>query len=195
MNKNVHCVIGNGVVVHLRGLLNELQELRHNNIDYNGRLWISDRAHIVFDFHQQMDGYNEKNLGGSKIGTTLKGIGPAYGSKTMRNGIRVGDLKDMEYFEMRLRNLVKQVERSYPGIVIDVEKELAYYKEIREILLPMITDSIVMVNEKLNEGKNVLIEGANATSKSISPAVIACVFMPNPLSLSLSLSLYLSVGS
>ncbi len=168
-------MIGNGVVVHIQGLLAEMEGLKAAEVpDYQQRILISDRAHIVFDFHQQMDGYNEKNLGGSKIGTTLKGIGPAYGSKTMRNGIRVGDLKDMEYFEMRLRNLVKQVERSYPGIVIDVEKELAYYKEIREILLPMITDSIVMVNEKLNEGKNVLIEGANATSKSHSLAHIVC---------------------
>lgn len=87
LNPNVTCVIGNGVVVHLRGLLNELAELRANKIEYKNRLFISDRAHIVFDFHQAMDGYNEKSLGSSnKIGTTLKGIGPAYGSKTMRNG-------------------------------------------------------------------------------------------------------------
>ena len=78
-----------------------MKELREANIDYKGRLFVSDRAHIVFDFHQKMDGLNEARLGGNKIGTTHKGIGPAYGSKTMRNGIRVGDLRDMEFFEKR----------------------------------------------------------------------------------------------
>lgn len=81
LNKNVKCVVGNGVVVHLRGLIKEMQELTDAGIDYNDRLFLSDRAHIVFDFHQQIDGINERNLGGKKIGTTHKGIGPCYGSK------------------------------------------------------------------------------------------------------------------
>lgn len=71
-------MIGNGVVVHLRGLLKELNDLRQSGISYNGRLHLSDRAHIVFDFHQMIDGYNEKQLADKKIGTTLKGIGPSY---------------------------------------------------------------------------------------------------------------------
>ena len=149
----------------MRGLLSELKSLRESGIDYNGRILISDRAHIVFDFHQQIDGYNEKSLGAGKIGTTLKGIGPAYGSKVMRNGLRVGDLQDMEYFEKRLRALVQFIERAYPGLKIDVDNELDYYKSIREELLPMITDTISYCNDKLQQGKNVLVEGANATSK------------------------------
>ena len=83
------CVVGNGLVVHLRGLLAELKQLREAGVDYSGRLLLSDRAHIVFDFHQQIDGLNEKRLADNKLGTTHKGIGPAYGSKTMRNGLRV----------------------------------------------------------------------------------------------------------
>lgn len=66
------------MVVHLRGLLKELNDLRQSGISYNGRLHLSDRAHIVFDFHQMIDGYNEKQLADKKIGTTLKGIGPSY---------------------------------------------------------------------------------------------------------------------
>ena len=78
LSPKVNCVIGNGVVVHLRGLLKELNDLRQSGIAYNGRLHLSDRAHIVFDFHQMIDGYNEKQLADKKIGTTLKGIGPSY---------------------------------------------------------------------------------------------------------------------
>lgn len=153
--------------MHLRGLLEELKALKAANVDYSGRLLLSDRAHIVFDFHQQIDGLNEKRLGSSKIGTTNKGIGPAYSSKTTRNGVRIGDLRNMEYFEKRLRALVTQLKQSYPDVVIDVEAELQYYKSIREELLPMITDTIVYSNKALAEGKNILIEGANATSKPL----------------------------
>lgn len=167
LNPGVQCVVGNGVVIHLRGLLEEIKALKVANVDYQGRLLLSDRAHIVFDFHQQIDGLNEKRLGASKIGTTNKGIGPAYSSKTTRNGVRVGDLQNMEYFEKRLRALVAQLKQSYPDVVIDIEAELAYYRSIREELLPMITDTIVFTNKALGEGKNVLVEGANATSKSL----------------------------
>lgn len=77
----------------------------------------------------------------------------------------MGDLQDMEFFESRLRTLVVQLEKAYPGISIDVESELAYYYSIRDELLPLITDTIVYCNEALKEGKNILVEGANATSK------------------------------
>ena len=98
-------------------------------------------------------------------GTTNKGIGPAYGSKTMRNGLRISDLQDMQYFESRLKSLVAQLERAYPGLVIDVNKELAYYNSIRDEIISMTTDTVTYTNNAINNGKNVLIEGANATSK------------------------------
>ena len=81
----------------------------------------------------------------------------------------MGDLKDMPYFEARLRSLASGLERQYPGLVIDVEAELEYYKSVREELLPLICDTIVYCNDALEEGKNILIEGANATSKSPLP--------------------------
>ncbi len=169
----MHCVVGNGVVVHLRGLLAELQTLRDAGINYDGRLHISDRAHIVFDFHQQIDGYQEKQLAGKKIGTTLKGIGPAYSCKTQRNGLRVGDLLDMEYFEARLRSLVAQLQHQYPGLEIDVDAELKYYASVRDELLPLITDSIMYCHEALEQGKNILVEGANATSEYLRDVSLA----------------------
>lgn len=170
-------MIGNGVVVHLRGLLAELKTLREANIDYTDRIHLSDRAHIVFDFHQAIDGYQEKQLAGKKIGTTLKGIGPSYSNKTQRNGLRVGDLKDMVYFEARLRSLVAQLTNAYPGLDIDVEAELAYYHSIREELLPLITDTIVYCSDALDQGKNILIEGANATSKLCMFCIYLAAFL------------------
>lgn len=87
--------LGNGVVVHLPGLFEELAKNEAKGLqDWQNRLIVSDRAHLVFDFHQQVDGLQEaeKAVGGNSLGTTKKGIGPAYSSKATRNGIRVGDL-------------------------------------------------------------------------------------------------------
>lgn len=136
LNTSVHCLIGNGVVVHLRGFLKELATLKESlrsesatEVDCSSRIHISDRAHIVFDFHQQIDALNEKKLGeANKLGTTHKGIGPAYGSKVMRNGVRVGDLQNMEYFEKRLTALITQLKSAYPDLEVDVAAEMAYVR-------------------------------------------------------------------
>lgn len=163
LNKDGSCIVGNGVVVQLRELIDELAMLEAAGVDYKGRLFLSDRAHIVFDFHQKIDGLNEARLGGKKLGTTGKGIGPTYGSKVMRNGVRVGDLKDMAYFETRLRSLVSQLKSAYPELDIDIKKELGYYNRIRGLILPMVKDSVHFSNTALAENKSVLVEGANAT--------------------------------
>mmetsp|Transcript_32330 Transcript_32330/g.54501 ORF Transcript_32330/g.54501 Transcript_32330/m.54501 type:complete len:508 (-) Transcript_32330:106-1629(-) len=180
LNEGVHCVVGNGVVVHVRGLLAELKALKDAGVEYKDRLHLSDRAHIVFDFHQQIDGYNEKQLAGQKIGTTLKGIGPAYSCKTARNGLRLGDLRDMEYFESRLRSLAGSLERAYPGIKIDIDKELAYYNAIRSEILPLVTDTITYCNDALRSGKNILVEGANATMLDLDFGTFPYVTSSNP---------------
>jgi adenylosuccinate synthase len=93
LNPGTKCIVGNGVVVHLRGFLEEIKALQAAGIDYNGRLFLSDRAHIVFDFHQQIDKLNEQRLGDKKLGTTHKGIGPAYGSKVQILKNTVSSLK------------------------------------------------------------------------------------------------------
>ena len=182
LNKDGHCLVGNGVVVHLRGLMKELKELEDAGVDYKGRLHLSDRAHIVFDFHQTVDGLNEERLAGKKLGTTRKGIGPAYGSKVMRNGLRIGDLYDMEYFETRLRALASYFESAYSdlGLKIDVEKELDYYKSIRNQVLDMTTDSAVFIKSRLNGDKRMLIEGANATMIDLDFGTYPYVTSSNP---------------
>jgi len=90
LNRAATCLIGNGVVIHLPSFITELDNLVEAGVHHEGRVLMSDRAHIVFDFHQEIDGMNKGQLGRNKIGTTKKGIGLAYASKISRNGIYMG---------------------------------------------------------------------------------------------------------
>jgi adenylosuccinate synthase len=180
LNKKATCVIGNGVVIHLPSFLNELDGLEASGIDYKGRVLISDRAHIVFDFHQAVDGTLEQRLGRNKIGTTKKGIGPAYASKISRNGLRIGDLRDWDYFESRFRALAEHHINSYAGLEIDIEEQLAYYKSISERVQELTVDTIDYTNKQFNDGKKILIEGANATMLDIDFGTYPYVTSSNP---------------
>ena len=93
--------------------------------------------------------------------------------QAMRNGVRIGDLKDFVYFEKRLRGLVKQLQANYPELDVDIEAELAYYKSIQATIMELTADTVVLTNEALQRGKRVLIEGANATSKSLHQSPIS----------------------
>lgn len=180
LNKKATCVIGNGVVVHIPSFLNELDNLGDLGIDYEGRVLISDRAHLVFDFHQAVDGQLEQRLGRHKIGTTKKGIGPAYASKISRNGLRVGDLRQWDYFEQRFRALAEHHENSYAGLKIDVEAELKYYKTVSERVCSMTVDTIDFTNRQYEAGKKILVEGANATMLDIDFGTYPYVTSSNP---------------
>jgi adenylosuccinate synthase len=173
-------MIGNGVVVHLPSFLEELDGLTANGIQHKGRVFLSDRAHLVFDFHQAVDGALEHKLGRHKIGTTKKGIGPAYASKMSRNGIRVGDLREWDYFEQRFRALAEHHMQSYQGLEIDIEEELKYYKNIAPIVLSMTCDTIELTNQKYMEGEKILVEGANATMLDIDFGTYPFVTSSNP---------------
>jgi len=180
LNKAATCVIGNGVVVHLPSFLKELTSLTENGIDYKGRVLLSDRAHIVFDFHQDVDGQNEQTLGRHKLGTTKKGIGPAYASKISRNGLRVGDLQDWPTFERRFRDLAAYHMASHKGLVIDVEQQLEYYKSIADHIATMTVDTIDYTNKAFKDGKRILVEGANATMLDIDFGTYPFVTSSNP---------------
>lgn len=180
LNKKASCVIGNGVVVHLPSFLNELDSLAASDVEYEGRVFLSDRAHLVFDFHQEVDGTQEARLGRNKIGTTKKGIGPAYASKISRNGLRVGDLKHWDYFESRFRDLAMHHEASYAGLEIDVEGQLAYYKTIAERVSAMTIDTVDFTNKAFDAGKKILVEGANATMLDIDFGTYPYVTSSNP---------------
>lgn len=180
LNPDAIGIVGNGVVVHLPSFLKELDGLSAEGVNHEGRVFISDRAHLVFDFHQTVDGALESRLGRNKIGTTKKGIGPAYASKISRNGVRVGDLENWEYFEQRFRALAEHHMRSYEGLEIDVEGELAYYKAIAPRVLSMTCDTIELTNQKYKEGKKILVEGANAAMLDIDFGTYPFVTSSNP---------------
>jgi adenylosuccinate synthase len=180
LNPKAVCIVGNGVVVHLPSFLNELDSLAGHGVEYAGRVFVSDRAHIVFDFHQQVDGKHEDRLGRHKLGTTKKGIGPAYSSKIQRNGLRVGDLQDFEYFERRFRELADYHIRAYPGLEIDVEAQLEYYRNIAARVQDITIDTIALTNQQYEEGKRILVEGANATMLDIDFGTYPFVTSSNP---------------
>lgn len=112
--------------MHVPGFFDELQKNIEKGLSgWEDRLLVSDRAHIVFDFHQEMDGLQEEEKGGKSIGTTKKGIGPTYASKATRAGIRFGDLMgDFDAFAEKFRTLVAASQRQYPKLQVDIEKEL-----------------------------------------------------------------------
>jgi adenylosuccinate synthase len=121
-------LVGSGCVVHIPSFFEELEALQEKGLDTQDRIFLSDRCHLVFDIHQICDGLKEQELGGKSIGTTKKGIGPAYSSKASRSGIRVHHLFDWEEFERRFRGLVVSRHKRYGEFEYDVEAELARYK-------------------------------------------------------------------
>ncbi|XP_064621247.1 adenylosuccinate synthetase-like [Lineus longissimus] len=170
INKDCLSVIGNGVVIHLPGLFEEIAKTEGKGItDLRERLVISTRAHLVFDFHQLVDGAQEQHRGNKLIGTTKKGIGPTYSSKAMRNGIRVADLLgDFDAFTEKYHGLVNFYKRLFPNLTIDTEGELKQLKNSRELLRPMAKDTVSYMNSLLKDTKKkILVEGANATMLDI----------------------------
>ncbi|MBV97190.1 Adenylosuccinate synthetase isozyme 1, partial [Eschrichtius robustus] len=161
-------VPGNGVVVHLPGLFEEAEKNEKKGLkDWEKRLIISDRAHLVFDFHQAVDGLQEvqrQAQEGKNIGTTRKGIGPAYSSKAARTGLRICDLlSDFDEFSTRFKNLAHQHQSMFPTLEIDVEGQLKKLKGFIERIRPMVRDGVYFMYEALHGApKKILVEGANA---------------------------------
>lgn len=171
INEDCVSVIGNGCVIHLPDMLKEVAKNEAKGLkNWKSRLYISDRAHLVFDLHQEIDGLVEGHKGKDNLGTTKKGIGPTYASKATRNGIRVCDLVyDFEIFETKFRALVKYNKEMYASLTdINIEEEIERYRKIREEILPCIKDvTFFMSNIFKQENQNVIIEGANAAMLDI----------------------------
>ncbi|KAG0227862.1 phosphoribosylaminoimidazole carboxylase ade2 [Actinomortierella wolfii] len=162
VNKNCTSVIGNGVVVHVPSFFAELENLEKKGLDCTGRLLVSDRAHLVFDLHQTIDGLKELELGRGSIGTTRKGIGPTYSSKASRGGLRVHHLYNFDEFAEKYRTMVGNKKKRYGEFEYDIEAEIERYKELAKRLSPYVVDSVYFMNNAIKSGKKVLVEGANA---------------------------------
>ncbi|XDV50137.1 hypothetical protein PO909_019243, partial [Leuciscus waleckii] len=170
INPKVTAFIGNGVVIHLPGLFEEAEKNLRKGKGLEGwekRLIISDRAHIVFDFHQAVDGVQEQERqqqAGKNLGTTKKGIGPVYSAKAARSGLRICDLlADFKDFSERFKNLAAQYKSMYPSLEIDVDGELAKLKTYVDRIKHMVRDGVFFMYEALHgPPKKILVEGANA---------------------------------
>lgn len=169
INSKCTAVLGNGVVINLPALFEELETNEKKGLkDWQDRLVISDRAHIVFDLHQQADGMQELEKGSQSLGTTKKGIGPTYSSKATRNGLRICDLLgDYDEFSKKFNILVQQYQRMFPLLKVDVDAELKLYKKFADKIRPYVTETVTFLHKALKEGKKVLVEGANAAMLDI----------------------------
>jgi adenylosuccinate synthase len=170
LNEDTLCVIGNGVVVHLPGLFQEIDNLESNGVSCKGRILISDRAHLLFDFHQTVDGLREAELSKSFIGTTKRGIGPCYSSKANRNGIRVGDLRYMETLPQKLDLLLSDAASRFKDFKYGpdvLREEVEKYKRYADRLEPYIADTVHVMNEAITQKKKILVEGGQATMLDI----------------------------
>ena len=164
LSPNTKNLIGSGTVVHVPQFFKELKKLQEQGIKTEGRIFISDRAHVLFDLHKRIDGLEEKALGGAKIGTTGNGIGPCYSSKAARTGVRMADMLDKANFEHRLRQLARSKKNEFGDLLdYDVEQEIKEFdKTYREELRPYIIDGIDMICTAQDQNKQILVEGANA---------------------------------
>ncbi|KAF2201876.1 adenylosuccinate synthetase-like protein [Delitschia confertaspora ATCC 74209] len=162
---NPACInlVGSGCVVHIPSFFKELEALEKHGLNTKGRIFISDRAHVVFDIHQMVDGLEEVELGGSFIGTTRKGIGPTYSTKMTRSGIRVADLFDEEVFETKFRRMVHGFQKRFGDLLkYDPEEEIARFKDLRVKLQDFVVDQIPLINSAKAKNSKILVEGANA---------------------------------
>jgi adenylosuccinate synthase len=169
INPNTQCIVGNGVVLDLEAFFEELDDLIARGLDMGeGRVFVSNCAHVVMPYHKALDQAAEASKGSAAIGTTGRGIGPAYRDKIDRShGMRVMDLMDTDRLRDRLdaalaekNQLLTQI---YGAAPLDAEEIAQEYLAYAERLRPLVTDTSVLLNKALDEGKRVLFEGAQGT--------------------------------
>ena len=177
-------IIGNGVVVNPKSLVTELKYLHDEGITTDS-LRISDRAHVILPYHIKLDRLQESSKGDNKIGTTNKGIGPAYMDKAARVGIRIADLLDKEIFAERLRvNLEEKnrlFEKMYECEPIKFEDIFEEYYEYGQQIKDYVTDTSLILNDALDAGKRVLFEGAQGVMLDIDQGTYPFVTSSNPV--------------
>ncbi|OCA82200.1 adenylosuccinate synthase [Bacillus sp. FJAT-27225] len=182
--KDKICVIGNGMVVDPKALVNELAYLHGEGVSTDN-LRISNRAHVILPYHLKLDEVEEESKGPNKIGTTKKGIGPAYMDKAARIGIRIADLLDQEVFKEKLtRNLQEKnrlLEKIYETTGFTVEEIFEEYYEYGQQIEKYVCDTSVVLNDALDDGRRVLFEGAQGVMLDIDQGTYPFVTSSNPV--------------
>jgi adenylosuccinate synthase len=192
------CVIGNGVVVNPEVLLTEIEELETRGVSVKGRLFLSDRAQVLMPWHPIIEAKDEELRGDGAIGTTGRGIGPAFMDKVGRSGVRVADLLEGEALLALLSTLVPYknatIEKLYGGEPLSLEKVHAEYAEYGARLAPYVSDTAALVQSALAAGDTVLLEGAQGSLLDLDFGTYEYVTSSVPSSLAGGASIGIGVG-
>jgi adenylosuccinate synthase len=166
LHPECECVIGNGAVVDPRAFNSEVEELTQHGIDCDGRLFVSSRAHLILPYHAELDQAREQRLGQNRVGTTMRGIGPAYEDKASRTGMRVGDILYPDLFQSTVRKNAEEANRELVSIgakPLSLDALVDEYVSQAVRLRPFIRDTAALINAAVSKGKTVLLEGAQGT--------------------------------
>ncbi len=184
LRKNVICVIGNGVVLDPTALLDEIALLKKNNINVDGRLFISHNAHLIMPYHKLLDSISEQ--GNNKIGTTGRGIGPCYIDKFARKGIKIVDLLDKNVLEEKIRKNLEEknklLVKIYDNKGLDVEEIIEKYLAFDKAIDKYIKDVPAFLNEAIDNGKSILLEGAQGALLDVDHGTYPFVTSSSPTS-------------
>jgi len=182
LREDVNCVIGNGVVLDPEALIEELQFLRSQNIDVEGRLFISHNTHLIMPYHKLLDSIKEE--GKNKIGTTGRGIGPCYNDKYARRGIRIVDLLNKDELVKKIKlNLEEKnaiLKNVYHRSELNAEEIIEEYLKFDKLIDPFVKDTALFLNRAADEGKNILFEGAQGTFLDVDFGTYPYVTSSNP---------------
>jgi adenylosuccinate synthase len=166
LRKQKLCVIGNGVVVDPAGLVSEITGLQKFDVKVGKNLVVSETAHVVFPYHRELDAQREVLKGKNKIGTTKRGIGPAYGDKAARVGLRMSDLVDPSRLEQKLSLRIREnneVLKALGAKPLSFKQVFAEYLKAGKFLKPFVANTVVLLHEKMQAGADILFEGAQGT--------------------------------
>lgn len=181
LNKNTKAIIGNGVVIDPKVLISEIEELKANGYSVDN-LYIGEKAHIIMPYHIAMDKLQEELRAENKIGTTARGIGPAYSDKFERSGIRVEDFISSRFEKIARENIEKKnnIFKLYGKELLSSDEIISEYKEYAKYLSPYVVDTVDMIHEMLDENKKIVCEGAQATLLDIDFGNYPFVTSSNP---------------
>lgn len=183
-NGDSNCVIGNGVVVDPISLVKEIEQVEKHDVNLNNRLFISSSAHLILSYHKLLDKLKEKRLGTDAIGTTGRGIGPAYVSKVSRVGIRMSDLlnEDLlkEKIEKNLQDINRALESVYNEKTLRVQSIMEELKPVIDRITPFICNTTKLLHDALEEGKSVLLEGAQGSLLDVDHGTYPFVTSSSP---------------
>jgi len=180
LNEGCTCLLGNGVALHLPTFFEELRLLNENGIKTEGRVLISDRIHLLFEYHKIVDGIQEDMKGDKKVGTTRRGIGPCYTDKVRRNGIRMCDLLDFENFKESYNANLEMLKSLYGNFEYDTEAELKELESLLPEIKKMVVDGAYYLNDALERGENILVEGANGALLDVDHGTYPFVTSSSP---------------